>query len=68
MLHVSWDGTLHDCDFNYALTMPVNHGLPTHIREFDPEKFLRRKITTGSHCFGCTAGCGSSCGGALAGK
>jgi radical SAM/Cys-rich protein len=61
-LHVGWDGTLYDCDFNYALKMPAQAG---HIRNFDPAAFLARRIATGNHCFGCTAGCGSSCGGSL---
>ncbi len=61
-LHVGWDGTIYDCDFNYALKLPAGSG---HIRDFDPADFLTRRIVTGSHCFGCTAGCGSSCGGSL---
>ncbi len=65
-IHVSWDGTLHDCDFNYALATPTDHGTPKHIRDFDPSALIRRRIVTGEHCFGCTAGHGSSCGGALA--
>lgn len=65
-IHVSWDGTLHDCDFNYALHIAVEHGAPRHIRDFDPVALARRRIVTGTHCFACTAGCGSSCGGALA--
>ena len=64
-IHVSWDGALHDCDFNYALDMPTENGAPRHIRDFDPATLIRRRITTGEHCFGCTAGHGSSCGGAL---
>ena len=64
-IHVSWDGALHDCDFNYALDMPTGNGAPRHIRDFDPATLMRRRITTGEHCFGCTAGHGSSCGGAL---
>ncbi|MBE7506928.1 MAG: arsenosugar biosynthesis radical SAM protein ArsS [Planctomycetia bacterium] len=65
-VHVSWDGTLHDCDFNYALALPTAGGLPRHVSEFDPQKLRHRSIVTGAHCFGCTAGHGSSCGGALA--
>ena len=61
-LHVGWDGTTYDCDFNYALKLPANAG---HIRDFDPATFLARRIVTGPHCFGCTAGAGSSCGGSL---
>ncbi len=63
-LHVGWDGTLYDCDFNYALKLPAT-GPVNHIRGFNPAAFLARRIATGSHCFGCTAGCGSSCGGSL---
>ncbi len=64
-VHVSWDGSLHDCDFNYALGMRTASGGPAHIRDLDPAWFARRRIRTGEHCFGCTAGRGSSCGGAL---
>jgi radical SAM/Cys-rich protein len=63
---VGWDGTLFDCDFNLALSMPVNHGAPNHIRKFDPSKLRGRRVVTGEHCYGCTAGCGSSCKGSLA--
>ncbi len=65
-LHVGWDGTLYDCDFNFALGLRVSPSTCGHISQFDPEVFLHRRITTGNHCFGCTAGSGSSCGGALA--
>jgi radical SAM/Cys-rich protein len=65
-LSVAWDGTLYDCDFNLALGMPVDHGAPNHIRNFRASDLERRRIVTGEHCFGCTAGAGSSCGGALA--
>ena len=65
-VHVSYDGTLHDCDFNYALKMSTGSKVPTHIRDFDPKKLAHRRIATGEHCFGCTAGNGSSCQGALA--
>jgi radical SAM/Cys-rich protein len=64
-LSVGWDGTLYDCDFNLALGLPVNHGAPDHIKNFKPEDLMVRRIVTGDHCFGCTAGSGSSCGGAL---
>jgi radical SAM/Cys-rich protein len=64
-LSVGWDGTLYDCDFNLALGLPVNHGAPDHIRSFRPKELRTRRIVTGEHCFGCTAGAGSSCGGAL---
>lgn len=64
-LSVGWDGTLYDCDFNLALDLPVNHGAPDHIKNFKPEDLRVRRIVTGDHCFGCTSGSGSSCGGAL---
>jgi len=63
-LHVGWDGTMYDCDFNYALGLPADQGA-THVRDFDPATFRGRRIATGEHCFACTAGCGSSCGGSL---
>jgi radical SAM/Cys-rich protein len=65
LLSVGWDGTLYDCDFNQMLDLPVNHGLPHHIRDFDAYLLARREIRTGPHCYGCTAGSGSSCMGAL---
>jgi len=64
-IEVAWDGTLYDCDFNLALRLPVNHDAPRHIKDFDGAALANRKIVTGTHCFGCTAGRGSSCGGAL---
>jgi len=64
-LSVGWDGTLYDCDFNLALSLPVNHGAPDHIQSFRPGDLRMRRIVTGEHCFACTAGSGSSCGGAL---
>jgi radical SAM/Cys-rich protein len=64
-LSVGWDGTLYDCDFNQMLELPVDHGGPRHIRDFDPAQLHRRRIVTGNHCYGCTAGTGSSCGGAV---
>jgi radical SAM/Cys-rich protein len=65
-LSIGWDGTLYDCDFNLALGLPVNHGAPDHIQSFKVEELAKRRIVTGEHCFGCTAGFGSSCAGTLA--
>ncbi len=65
-IHVGWDGSLHDCDFNFVLGMPLDPGAPSHVRELTPDALLRRRIATADHCWGCTAGQGSSCGGALA--
>jgi radical SAM/Cys-rich protein len=64
-LSVGWDGTLYDCDFNQMLDLPVDHGAPRHIRDFDPARLAYRRIVTGNHCYGCTAGTGSSCGGTV---
>jgi radical SAM/Cys-rich protein len=64
-LSVGWDGTLYDCDFNQMLAMPIGHGAPHHICDFDPARLHTRRIATGNHCYGCTAGSGSSCGGAV---
>jgi len=62
-LSVGWNGFLYDCDFNQMLELTVNHGAPNHIRNFNKELLEDRKIITGQHCYGCTAGAGSSCGG-----
>ena len=63
-LSVGWDGTLYDCDFNQMLDLPLDFGAPRHIRDFNPETLHTRRILIGNHCYGCTAGAGSSCGGA----
>ncbi len=65
-ISIGWDGTLYDCDFNLALGMVMNHGAPDHIDGWDLGRIVNRRIVTGMHCFGCTAGRGSSCSGALA--
>jgi len=65
-ISIGWDGRLYDCDFNLALGLPVDHGAPSHINDFAGEALATRRIVTGGHCFGCTAGSGSSCKGALA--
>lgn len=65
-LSVGWDGRLYDCDFNQMLGIGVNAEGPTHIRDFELAAIQNRTIATAEHCFGCTAGAGSSCGGATA--
>jgi radical SAM/Cys-rich protein len=65
LVSVDWTGKLFDCDFNQMLEIPVDERLPQTIFDFRPEKFINRKIKTGAHCFGCTAGAGSSCGGTV---
>ena len=65
MISVDWRGYLHDCDFNQMLELGLADGLPRHISDFDLAQLGRREIVTRRHCFGCTAGSGSSCGGSL---
>lgn len=68
LLSVGYDGTLYDCDFNQMLDLPVRNarGRPLHLADFDELALARREIVVGDHCLGCTAGAGSSCGGAVA--
>lgn len=63
-LSVGWDGRLFDCDFNQMLELETDASVPRRIEDFDLEALAKRPIVTGRHCFGCTAGAGSSCGGA----
>jgi radical SAM/Cys-rich protein len=60
-ISIGWDGYLYDCDFNQMLDMKLTN--PEHIKDFDLEKLKGRNIRISQHCFGCTAGAGSSCGG-----
>ena len=64
-ISVDFDGTLHDCDFNLANKMPLQGKPNIKDPELDLTSLPNRLIVTGNHCFGCTAGEGSSCGGAL---
>jgi len=64
-LSIGWDGSLYDCDFNQMLDLLVNGRARAHVRDFNPERLGRRAIATGQHCYGCTAGAGSSCAGAV---
>ncbi len=64
-LSVSWDGYLYDCDFNQMLQLQVEKSAPQHIADFDVEELLARNIVLGQHCYGCTAGAGSSCQGTV---
>jgi radical SAM/Cys-rich protein len=67
-ISVGWDGRVFDCDFNQMLELDSRYpeGGGVHIRDFDPARFGARNIVTARHCYGCTAGAGSSCGGAIA--
>jgi radical SAM/Cys-rich protein len=64
LLSVGWDGRLYDCDFNQMLDLPINSA-SAWISQFNLGHLDHRAIVVGPHCFGCTAGAGSSCGGAL---
>ena len=63
-ISVGWDGRVYDCDFNQMLAIGTE-GV-AHIGDFDVGRFAERRIRTARHCYGCTAGSGSSCGGSLA--
>jgi radical SAM/Cys-rich protein len=65
LISVGWDGRLYDCDFNQMLDLDLEPHAPRHIRHFDAAALERRAIAVGRHCFGCTAGAGSSCGGSI---
>jgi len=64
-ISVGWRGEVYDCDFNQQLGMQWENGRPLFLWYVDPEEVENREIMTGNHCFGCAAGAGSSCGGAL---
>jgi len=66
LVSVGYDGRLYDCDFNQMLELGLEAGQPATIFDFDLRRLSGRPVHTGEHCFGCTAGAGSSCGGALA--
>ena len=65
-LSISWDGRIFDCDFNQMLEIEsaAPDGHRAHVEDFDPALFAAREIRTARHCYGCTAGSGSSCSGA----
>jgi len=63
-LSISWDGYLYDCDFNQMLNLPVNSSVK-HISEYNEDLLEGRNIMISQHCYGCTAGAGSSCQGSV---
>jgi radical SAM/Cys-rich protein len=65
-LSVSWDGYLYDCDFNQMLDLDIGGAQRSHISDYDPATLALREIIVNQHCYGCTAGAGSSCGGEIA--
>lgn len=64
-INVSWQGQIFDCDFNQMLKLPLGGGEARYLWDVTPSELENQGIATGPHCFGCTAGAGSSCGGAL---
>lgn len=64
-LSISWDGSIYDCDFNQMLDLKVDSPIK-HIDDFDHKTLNQREIVLNQHCYGCTAGAGSSCGGEIA--
>lgn len=64
-ISVSWDGYLYDCDFNQMLDLKVATAGRQHLSDFDFEALVNRDIVLNQHCYGCTAGAGSSCGGQI---
>jgi radical SAM/Cys-rich protein len=64
-ISIGWDGALYDCDFNQMLALPLGFHSPKHVRDFDAALLCERRIVTHNHCYGCTAGPGSSCGGSI---
>jgi radical SAM/Cys-rich protein len=65
-LSVGYDGLVYDCDFNQMLDLPLSGRSRAHLWEIEPDMLNGLEISTGAHCFACTAGAGSSCGGSLA--
>jgi radical SAM/Cys-rich protein len=65
-ISVGWDGYLFDCDFNQMLDLKLTNGVPKHLSDFNQKQLEEREIILNNHCYGCTAGAGSSCGGTVA--
>jgi hypothetical protein len=66
LVSVDWQGRLYDCDFNQMLGLPLcDGGRPLHLEDLEPGRLEGLAIAVADHCYGCTAGQGSSCGGAL---
>jgi radical SAM/Cys-rich protein len=67
LISIGWSGKIYDCDFNQMLDLPItdDDGNALSISTLSNDQLLKRSITIGNHCYACTAGSGSSCGGAL---
>jgi len=67
LVSIGWEGTIYDCDFNQMLELPIRdpEGNALHVSSLSLDQLLNQPIAVGNHCYACTAGCGSSCGGVL---
>ena len=65
LISIDWQGRIYDCDFNQMLELPFAGSSKRYLWELNPDEVEDKPIAVGSHCFACTAGAGSSCGGAL---
>ena len=65
-IHIDSQGRLYDCDFNYALDLGMADRAEQFLWDVSLDALVARRIATGDHCYGCTAGAGSSCGGEIA--
>lgn len=67
LISIGWEGLVYDCDFNQMLDLPIRDraGKPLHIETLSLAQVEQHEIIVGNHCYACTAGSGSSCGGAL---
>ena len=66
LVSIGWDGRVYDCDFNQMLELPIGDPRVRTVWDLNGlDALAGAAVTTGSHCFGCTAGAGSSCSGAL---
>jgi radical SAM/Cys-rich protein len=66
LVSVDWRGRVYDCDFNQMLDLPLGNRPPRYLWDIETQDLDAAPVAVDSHCFGCTAGAGSSCGGALA--
>ena len=65
LISVDWQGNLYDCDFNQQLNVALANEKPSHLRDLLTKDLDGKPVYVADHCYGCTAGQGSSCGGAL---
>src|SRR5437870_4809310 len=67
LVSIGWEGTIYDCDFNQMLELPIRdpEGNALHVSSLSLDQLLNQPIAVGNHCYACTAGSGSSCGGVL---